>query len=312
MIRKRNNIAIVCTIFVLIGIILAIMRDGVGIDQSLQEPEEPRHLIPRNIWQIFLPPTNFRGRFVIDPERIGDTATWLAMNPDYTYKLVGLAGANTFVDEHYADNLELRTAYYALRNPGLKSDLLRYLILSIEGGTYTDTDTIALKPITHWVPQHIQHLVRVVIGIEFDRLDGDRLAEMTHDVQFCQWTISAAPHHPLFKTMANRALGSLKKLERSYNTTIEELKPTSLEVVNSTGPAAWTDVVFSYLQQADPSLVSTRDLSGLTQPKLYGDILILPIDGFGMGMWHSHSTNDGTIPDIALVKHNFRGSWRGE
>ncbi|KAI0008243.1 family 32 glycosyltransferase [Xylariaceae sp. FL0662B] len=311
--RKRNNIATICVLFVLIAAFLMIIQYDAAITyQNLEVSVETMPRIPRKIWQIFLPPINARDRFVIDPERLSDTATWLAINPDYTYKLVGLTGANNFVDQHYGDDPSLHAAYYALQNPGLKSDLLRYLILSVEGGTYTDTDTVALKSIDDWVPEEIRHLVRVVVGIEFDRLDGGRWAEIPHEVQFCQWTISAVPNHTLFGSMINRALSSLRGLESTYNTTLGELKPTSFEVMNSTGPAAWTDVVFSYLQQADPSLVSTRNLSGLTQPALYGDILILPIDGFGMGQPHSRSTNDGTIPDTALLRHNFRGSWRGE
>jgi alpha 1,6-mannosyltransferase len=40
-------------------------------------------------------------------------------------------------------------------------------------------------------------------------------------------------------------------------------------------------------------------------------MLVLTIDGFGMGQPHSNSTNDGSIPAAALVKHLFKGSWRG-
>lgn len=80
--------------------------------------------------------------------------------------------------------------------------------------------------------------------------------------------------------------------------------------MTSTGPAAWTDVVFEQLQEYENSLNGTEDLSFMAQPKLYEDILVLTVDGFGMGQPHYHSTNDGTIPEAALVKHNFRGSWR--
>lgn len=39
-------------------------------------------LIPRKIWQIFLPMQGTAGN-PIDPQAIGDTVSWLAMNPDY-------------------------------------------------------------------------------------------------------------------------------------------------------------------------------------------------------------------------------------
>lgn len=48
----------------------------------------------------------------------------------------------------------------------------------------------------------------------------------------------------------------------------------------------------------------------VTGPRLYGDVVILPVDAFGMGQMHSNSTHDGAIPDAALLRHRFRGSWR--
>lgn len=41
------------------------------------------NLIPPHIWQIMLPKhTNENETFVINPERLQDTASWIAMNPD--------------------------------------------------------------------------------------------------------------------------------------------------------------------------------------------------------------------------------------
>lgn len=270
-------------------------------------------LIPSSIWQIFLPYNGHTGGpLTIDPSQLVDTASWLAKNPDYHYMLVASKWADNFVDEHFAaSHPKLAQTYHALKNPGLKSDLLRYLILSVEGGVYTDIDTVALKPIDEWVAPDIKDKVRLVVGIEFDQRDGGMWSEIPHPLQFCQWTIAAAPGHPIFMAMAARALDSLEFLrDEVYKTEMENLKPTSFEVMNSTGPAAWTDVLFSQLQLADPSLTDLRDLGWMTGPRLYGDILVLHIDGFGMGQAHSGSTNDGTFPDGALVKHNFRGSWR--
>lgn len=193
----------------------------------------------------------------------------------------------------------------------MKSDFLRYLILGVEGGVYTDTDTIALKPIDVWVPEGIRDQVRLIVGIEFDRRDGGAWADIPHWLQFCQWTIAAAPGHPVFPKMVTRVLDSLDELSQTHGgVPVNQLRPSSFEVMNSTGPAAWTDVVFGQLQEYDPSLQSISNLSFMTEPKLYGDILVLSIDGFGMGQMHSHSTNDGSIPESALMRHLFRGSWR--
>ncbi|KAI3395249.1 hypothetical protein diail_1602 [Diaporthe ilicicola] len=192
---------------------------------------------------------------------------------------------------------------------GLKSDLLRYLILSVKGGVYTDTDTEALQPIDKWVAPEIKEKVKLIVGIEFDQRDGGRWAEISHALQFCQWTIAAAPGHPIFPDMVAHAVESLKHLSMVYDQSLEDLKPSSFEVMNSTGPAAWTDVVFSHLQLASPGLI-WQNLSYMSSPQLHGDILVLPIDGFGVGQMHSGSTNDGSNPEGALIRHHFRGSWR--
>jgi alpha 1,6-mannosyltransferase len=217
------------------------------------------------------------------------------------------------VRKHFGSDQRIVDAYTGMPNVGMKSDLLRYLILSVEGGVYTDTDTVALRPIDEWVPEGMRDKVAVVVGIEFDRRDGPGWTDISHWVQFCQWTIAAAPGHPVFGKMVDRILASLDDLAAAHEVPFGELsKLDSFEVMNSTGPAAWTDVVFAQLQEYDPSLTDTKDLSFMEEPKLFGDILVLSIDGFGMGQQHSMSTHDGTIPKDALVRHLFKGGWRGD
>lgn len=275
------------------------------------KPDASR-LIPPKIWQILLSKNDGLNKkpVVFDADQLQDASSWLAMNADYTYTLMSDKKSDEFVSSHFANEPKIVETYKNLSNVGMKSDLLRYLILGTEGGVYTDTDTVALKPIDYWVPRRYRDKVRLIVGIEFDRRDGGAWADIPHWLQFCQWTIAAAPGHPVFRKMVERVLQSVDELSDKYNVPLDQLHPGSFEVMNSTGPAAWTDVVFEQLQEYDPSLESTKDLSFMTKPELYGDILVLTIDGFGMGQSHSHSTNDGTIPEAALMRHLFRGSWR--
>ncbi|KAK7980931.1 hypothetical protein PG989_013388 [Apiospora arundinis] len=252
-------------------------------------------LVAKKIWQIFFPQKGAAEHYVANPE-LRDSATWIGMNPGYQYRLVGRQWSDDYVERHFADDRALLETYRSLSQHGLKSDILRYLLLAREGGVYTDIDTVSLKPVDLWVPEKYQHRARVVVGIEFDRLDVDH-------------RLGAGP--PLFHAMVDRAVRSLHELADLHNTTMARLQPTNFETVNSTGPAAWTDVVFEHLQRADPQITNLMDLSGMKEPRLIGDILVLPIDGFGMGQAHSGATNDGSIPDGAMLKHLFRGSWRG-
>ncbi|KAK4184745.1 glycosyltransferase [Podospora australis] len=272
--------------------------------------------IPPKIWQILLPKKIKKpedAKILTDPKVLQDTPSWLVLNPDHKYTLMSAEGGKDFIYKHFSDNAKLIETYNKLPNVGMKSDLLRYLVLSVEGGVYTDTDTVCLKPIEKWIAPGIdRNKVKVIVGIEFDRRDGGGWVDISHWVQFCQWTIAAAPGHPLFMKMAERVMMSADLLAKTHEKPLEKITPTSFEVMNSTGPAAWTDVVFEQLQLHNTSMTDTKDLSFMEGPKLFGDILVLPIDGFGMGQKHSKSTHDGTIPDDAYVQHLFRGSWRGD
>lgn len=249
-------------------------------------------------------------------QSLSDTRSWLAKNPGFEYTLLGAKAADDFVNAHFSGSPSILHTYHALRNPGMKTDLLRYLIMLAKGGVYSDLDTEALRPVDDWVPEHLRGSVRAVVGIEFDQLDGepwpglgDEPSYMTHVVQFCQWTLAATPGHPLFTSMVDETVGVIQKLAAANESTISQLSPTGYEVITTTGPAAWTDVVFRYLQEADANLESLSELSNMTEPRLIGDVLVLTIDGFGMGQPHSQSTNDGSIPESALIKHNFRHTW---
>lgn len=244
----------------------------------------------------------------------------MAKNPGFKYTLLGAKAADDFVNSHFSESHSILHVYHALKDPGMKTDLLRYLVMLAEGGVYSDLDTQALKPVDDWIPQHLKGSVKAVVGVEFDQLDGDpwvwpgpgpggEPSSTRHVVQFCQWTLAATPGHPLFSSMVDETVGAVRKLAAAKESTVSQLLPTVFEVMTTTGPAAWTDVVFRYLQKADASLTSLRQLSNMTQAKLIGDVLVLTIDGFGMGQEHSQSTNDGSIPETALIRHNFRHSW---
>ncbi|KAK1968786.1 hypothetical protein LY78DRAFT_603834 [Colletotrichum sublineola] len=259
-------------------------------------------------------PKNWSATTPISPDRLQETKTWLALNPDYAYTLVGKNGSEDFIQRHFDTNIS--SIYNSLPNVGMQSDMLRYLLLDIEGGVYTDTDTIARKPIDVWVPPHLRNQTRVIVGIEFDQLDGPAWVDIPHALQFCQWTIAAAPGHPIFKNMVARIVSWVDDMVQRNGVTRQELnliKVSSFDVMNSTGPAAWTDVVWEYIQGTEPEGVLTdiRNLSGMAAPTLYGDVLVLPINGFGVGQLHSGSVHDGTFPDDALIQHLFGGSWRG-
>lgn len=109
--------------------------------------------------------------------------------------------------------------------------------------------------------------------------------------------------------MIDNVVSRLEDLCARKNTTIDQLEMTEFELLNSTGTALWSETIFHELQAIDPSLKKPLDLSGMREPRLYGDIMVLPIDGIASGISHSGATVD-RIPEIAIVQHHFHGSWR--
>jgi alpha 1,6-mannosyltransferase len=142
------------------------------------------------------------------------------------------------------------------------------------------------------------------VGLEAD--EDPPVPGTTHQVQFCQWTLAAAPSHPAMWKMVDNILEEVQN--RPYKTPPPNVEYSDDEVLNITGPAAWTPVVFDFLSQAVGARVDWRNLTGMISPRLYGDILVMPINAFTSGVPHSGSV-DGS-PD-ALVTHSFGGSWRG-
>lgn len=152
------------------------------------------HHIPSKIWQIMFtkphtaPAAPSRISYDLDPDQIPYSHSWVARNPDFQYTLVGTEGANRFVRKHFAHDQRVMEVHFGLRNHGPRSDIMRYLVMYVEGGVYSDTDVTCVKPIDQWIPEKWRSQVRAVVGIEGDSFGGDLTPGQLWDVQFGQWT----------------------------------------------------------------------------------------------------------------------------
>lgn len=257
--------------------------------------------IPRSIWQIYF------GTIPHDLEN--SLLAWITKNPDHSHVLMRDDGADAFVKHHYADRTNLRDLFLSLTLPVFRSDLLRYMILESEGGMYSDLDAIANRPVDEWIPEEFRAQTRAVVGIEYDQLEDAKLwPSLVLPVQFCQWTLAASRGHPLMTRIVNNVAESILELARNKSTSVAGLQPIDDEVTQTTGPVIWTTTVLQSLSAAVGKPITWRNITGITTPRLYGDILVLPIDAFGTGQPHSRSTVGGA--EDALVKHQFKGAWR--
>ena len=260
--------------------------------------------IPRQIWQIWAgsdPPDDLANI----------VGSWQLKNQDSAYTLLSDDGANAFVRRHYAHRPEIRDLFLGLRLPVFRSDLLRYLLLETLGGVYSDLDVACKKPINQWIPDELEPNVRMVVGIEIDGTVGKINEAMPEPIQLCQWTIAASPNHPVLKKAVSMVTASLQAYAEQENITYAEIDPkVDDEVIAVTGPVIWTRAVMSTIGEILGENVSYLNFTGMKEPRLFGDVLVLPVDGFATGQSHSGATNNGVDPPIAMVRHLWKGSWK--
>lgn len=257
--------------------------------------------IPARIWQNYFATTKIDAFLPL-------IQSWITKNQDFAYTLISNDGANAFARKHYADRPEILQAFLDLHFPILRSDLLRYMVLESEGGVYSDLDTNALKPVSEWVPEASKTKVHAIIGIEYDQLDGEPYIGMDERLQFCQWTIAASRGHPIMRRAVQNVVEALHSAAEKQHISIAQLELTDNDVVKVSGPVIWTRAIMRTLSEATGTIVDYRNFTGMEEPRLFGDVLILPIDGFGTGQPHSNaSTDEG---GDAYVRHMWKGSWK--
>ena len=86
------------------------------------------------------------------------------------------------------------------------------------------------------------------------------------------------------------------------------------KVVDFTGPAIWTDVIFDffnnpkYFDMKDSERrIDYKDFTGMTSPKKVGDVVVLPITSFSPGVQQMGAGEDDD--PMAFVKHAFQGTF---
>lgn len=270
-------------------------------------------------------------------------ATWTELHPGMIHEVVTDDAALHMLRHLYSAIPNVVAAYEALPQAVLKADFFRYLILLARGGIYSDMDTAALKSAVEWVPSHVpRESYGLVIGIEADP-DRDDWAEWySRRIQFCQWTIQAKPGHPVLREIVARITEETLVRRRAGGAAAGYDQKS---VVDLTGPAIWTDTVFSYFNDAryfdventtlpaggsvgvgsgtavgtdtvdgralqSNHTVSWRNFTGITTQKLLGDVVILPITCFSPGI-RTMGAGEDDHP-MAFVKHLFEGSWKPE
>ena len=151
--------------------------------------------------------------------------------------------AEILVSHLYGTVPQIMEAYSALPLAILKADYFRYLILLARGGIYADIDTEVLKPAHQWLPETSPaNTVALIVGIEADPTREDWNLWYSRRIQFCQWVMRSKVGHPVVLDTVIRITETT--LERKKEGKLRGKEFKSLNIIEWTGPAVWTDAIF--------------------------------------------------------------------
>ncbi|KAK4954192.1 hypothetical protein LTR10_007620 [Elasticomyces elasticus] len=227
-------------------------------------------------------------------------ASWRAKHPFFSFTLMTDEQGDSFVREHYSNRPDIVDLFLRLPIVIVKADLFRYLVLVAKGGIYADIDVACEQPISTWLPQeYIDSIdsINLIIGLEFDfefRGGGVEVAS-----QFANWVIASKPGNKHLKHVIDTAVAGIYAVAKKNNVDIEHLELWMFkDVVNIAGPKRMTIAVLESLSEDLKRLVDD-------QPRLVGDVLIMPNNAFA-AMQAGYPTDRGPV----LVTHHYAGSWK--
>lgn len=299
----------------------AIGKGRYALSVTDQKTRDARQF-PKKVWQSWKDDSE-------DPtERtVGFPKQWRTMNPDHRYERITDKNSESYVRDRFSK--EIYELFCEISDPILRADLLRYLILYADGGVWCDIDTRPKQPVSNWIPPKYADKVNFVVGIENDHKGGQIWPSVPYTVQLAQYVVLAKPGHVVMAKLIERVCNRLRELidTRGGKTTrddglvLEARNVTSVEpragpdlhlhfdeVMSTTGPFPYTAVLMDYFTEQTGEEYTGNQFTSMKEPKLIGDVLVLPLDSFGwMSQLHTVEEDD---PMVKVI-HLFIGSWRG-
>lgn len=262
---------------------------------------------PRKIWQTWkVGPLEFEER------DLPVARSWAANNPGYRYEVLTDENDLHYVETHFGpqgyNRPDIVRAYRELTARIIKADLLRYLIMYVEGGVYADIDVEALKGLDKFTPDRFEERdIDMIIGVEVDQpqfSDHPILGQKSRS--FCQWTFVCKPRLPVMMNLVNHILGWLNEMARKQGVPISQVNLDFDDVITGTGPSAFTDAILKEMSVRAGRKVTWDTFHNMAESKLVGGFLVLTVEAFAAGQGHSDSGNHNGR--AALIRHHYHAS----
>ncbi|KAG4440091.1 hypothetical protein IFR05_004434 [Cadophora sp. M221] len=231
----------------------------------------------------------------------------LLNNPSLRREILTDYSSDTYVKSFYSHRPDIVNMYLSLTVPILKADFLRYLILFAEGGIWSDLDVSCEDvPIEEWIPEKYRKDTAVVVGLEFD--DDDWGHDDYLRTQFASWMIMAKPGSPHFEMVIQDVMKGLWDTAKENDVSISGVTYQMIsDVVDVTGPKRMTRSIVRSLELQLKEPIGDKNTSGLTEPRLIDDVLILPSTAFAARQ-ADYPEDRGPV----LVTHHYAGTWKNE
>lgn len=264
-------------------------------------------VFPRKIWQTWkVDPLAFEER------DLNTARSWMRHNPSYRYEVLTDQNDLEWVENAFGPNgfnrLDIIYMYREITAKIIKADILRYLVMYVEGGVYTDIDVEALRPITQFIPErYSESEVDMVLGVEIDQPEfRDHPILGTKCESFCQWTFMSKPGMPVMLKLVENIMRWLKEVAEEQKVPISEVQLDFDQVISGTGPSAFTRAVLKEMSDRTGKDIKWDQFHNINESKLVGGVLVLTVEAFAAGQGHSDSGNHDT--KHAIVRHHYHAS----
>jgi len=179
----------------------------------------------KKIWQTWkVDVLAFEGR---EHER---ARSWPMINPTYRYEVLTDGNDMDWVALNFGpkglNRPDIVHTYRSLTLQIIKADLLRYMVMYVEGGVYADIDVEAIRPVDSFIPAHKYNKkdIDLVIGVEIDEPNfSDHHILGQKSQSFCQWTFMAKPRVPVMLKLVDGIVKWLDGVSKKQMVPISEI-----------------------------------------------------------------------------------------